>query len=128
MSLTSAGGLCIWDVGPCGHWHHRGPANRWRPLQHQDDSPQEEEQLQTPEEEGQTARGQYPTCIYHLFCVSPVPDDHSTSNWSCVYLMCVSNVLSYALNLFFSPQQPREPGTSRQDQAMLLADSSEDEF
>lgn len=25
-------------------------------------------------------------------------------------------------------QQPREPGTSRQDQAMLLADSSEDEF
>ncbi|XP_068432881.1 armadillo-like helical domain-containing protein 4 isoform X2 [Clinocottus analis] len=26
------------------------------------------------------------------------------------------------------PEQPREPGTSRQDQAMLLADSSEDEF
>ncbi|CAN9507704.1 unnamed protein product [Ophioblennius macclurei] len=26
------------------------------------------------------------------------------------------------------PEQPREPGTGRQDQAMLLADSSEDEF
>lgn len=26
------------------------------------------------------------------------------------------------------PEQPHEPGTSRQDQAMLLADSSEDEF
>lgn len=31
-------------------------------------------------------------------------------------------------SLIFHPQQPREPGTSRQDQAMLLADSSEDEF
>lgn len=39
------------------------------------------------------------------------------------------SALHWALSVpFFFPQQPREPGTSRQDQAMLLADSSEDEF
>lgn len=61
------GWVCVWDVGPRGHRHHRGPAHRRRPLQHQDDSPQEEEQLQTPEEEGQAARGQYHTRTHHLF-------------------------------------------------------------
>lgn len=41
-----------------------------------------------------------------------------------VDLKCINSTLK----LFFPLQQPREPGTSRQDQAMLLADSSEDEF
>lgn len=31
-------------------------------------------------------------------------------------------------NEFFSSQQPGETGSGSQDQAMLLADSSEDEF
>lgn len=110
---SSAGRLCVWDVGPCGNRHHRGPANRRRPLQHQDDSPQKEEQLQAPEEEGQTARGQYLYLSLVITCYN--------SYWG--------SILHWVLSLlFFPPQQPREPGTSRQDQAMLLADSSEDEF
>lgn len=111
VSPPSPGWLCVWNVGPCGHRHYRGLANRRCPLQYQDDSPQEEEQLQTPEEEGQTARGQYPSPTNHLF----------VTIWPLILgLRCVK---------FISvPQQPREPGTSRQDQAMLLADSSEDEF
>lgn len=36
--------------------------------------------------------------------------------------------LVLSIKVISPPQQPREPGTSRQDQAMLLADSSEDEF
>lgn len=67
MSLPSAGGLRVRDVGPRGHRHHRGPANCWRPLQHQGDSPEEEEQLQTPEEEGQAAGGQYPKILLSCF-------------------------------------------------------------
>ena len=98
VSLLSTGRLCVWDVGPCRHWHNRGPANCRRSLQHQDDSPQEKEQLQTPEEEGQTARGQYPTCINHLFHVQLVTDDqscsHNASTGPFVSYLQISNVIS----------------------------------
>lgn len=40
-------------------------------------------------------------------------------------MKCYSKLCVNAKIIF---KQPREPGTSRQDQAMLLADSSEDEF
>lgn len=48
--------------------------------------------------------------IYHLF-----------------HLLLRINLL-LSVTFVFPPQQPRDPGTTRQDQAMLLADSSEDEF
>lgn len=102
---VTAGGLCVWDVGPGGNRHHRGPVNRRCPLQHQDDSPQKEEQLQAPEDEGQTAGGQY-LSLFFSFGIK----------------------LDVNLTSFSPPQQLGESGTSRQDQAMLLADSSEDEF
>lgn len=49
---------------------------------------------------------------------------------TCYYLFhWLSRIdLVSSIKFIFPPQQPREPGTSRQDQAMLLADSSEDEF
>lgn len=123
MSPPSAGGLCVWNVGPCGHRHHGGLANCWCPLQHQDDSPQEEKQFQTPEEEGQTARGQYPSCIYHLILI-----EHQSRviQWH-QRLLSITVGLKFILFILLL-QQPREPSTSHQDQAMLLADSSEDEF
>lgn len=51
---------------------------------------------------------------------------HESSPWMC----CCACYLDLVSTCHFTPpsQQPREPGMSRQDQAMLLADSSEDEF
>lgn len=99
-SPPSAGRLRVRDVGPCGHRYHGGSANCRCPVQHQDDSPQEEEQLQTPEEEGQTTRGQYPTCNYHFILVScywkPV-----TSYRLQHHPPWVSNSLGLAFCLFF---------------------------
>ena len=100
-----AGRLRVWHVGSRGDRHRWGPADRRRPLQHQEDTQKEEEQLQAPEEEGQTARRQ----------------DHFLLHLN--ISLIVGRVLSV-----FPPQQPREPRSSGQDQAMLLADSSEDEF
>ena len=47
---------------------------------------------------------------------------------TCYHLLLRINLVLSINTFIFPPQQPREPGTSRQDQAMLLADSSEDEF
>lgn len=93
---SSAGRLCVWDVGPCGNRHHRGPANRRRPLQHQDDSPQKEEQLQAPEEEGQTARGQYLYLSLVITC----------------YISYWGSILYWVLSLlfFFLPSNLESPG------------------
>lgn len=103
VSSTPPGRLCVRDVGPRWNQHLWGPVNRRRPVRHQDDSPQKEEQSQAPEEEDQT------------------------TGPSLQGLFLIDNRASFK-DFFSSSQQTGETGSSSQDQAMLLADSSEDEF